>query len=66
MYVSGDNVSMFDILDRRFVTQEGTLETYQIPLDVKVEVILGLVLCVLGSIIANTHGLSNIDHLHFW
>ena len=52
--------------DRRFVTQEASIETYSVPLDVKVEVMFGLLLCVLGSIIANTHGLQNIDYLWYW
>ena len=43
--------------DRRFVSEEASIETYTVPLDVKVEVMFGLLLCVLGSIIANTHGL---------
>lgn len=43
--------------DRRFVSEEASIETYTVPLDVKVEVMFGLLLSVLGSIIANTHGL---------
>mgnify|MGYP007022996091 CR=1 FL=1 len=31
-----------------------------------VEVVVGLVLSVLGAIIANTHGLQNIDYLYYW
>ena len=45
---------------------ETQLETVEVPLDVQVEGIISLVLSVLGSIIANTHGLQNIDYLYYW
>lgn len=51
---------------RRFVTQDELVETYSVPLDIKVEVLAGLFLCVVGTILCFTIGLDNIDMLHYF
>ena len=51
---------------RRFITKDESVETYSVPLDVKVEVLVGLLLAVLGTIIAFTSDLDNIDLLHYF
>ena len=54
-------------LVRRFAQQEGSIDTYTVPLDVKVEVIFGLLLCVFGTISIYTFDcLENIDLLYYY
>jgi len=53
-------------VDRRFITQDESVDTYIVPLDVKVEVLAGLLLCVIGTILAFTCQLDNIDLLHYF
>lgn len=48
------------------MAQEELVESYSVPLDVKVEVLAGLLLCVIGTIIIFTTGLDNIDLLHYF
>ena len=52
---------------RRFAQQEGFIDEYTVPLDVKVEVIIGLLLCVFGTISIYTFDcLENIDLLYYY
>lgn len=48
------------------MAQDELVETYNVPLDVKVEVLAGLLLCTLGTILCFTIGLDNIDMLHYF
>ena len=48
------------------MTQDETVDTYNVPLDVKVEVVAGLLMCVLGAIASGTSQLENIDLLHYY
>ena len=51
---------------RKFISQDESVESYSVPLDVKVEVLAGLLLAVVGTIIAFTSDLDNIDLLHYF
>lgn len=53
-------------VDRRFVTNESSVETYEVPLDVKVEVALGLLLCAMGTIAIYTTNLGSIDLMNYF
>ena len=51
---------------RRHVLQDEAIESYSVPLDVKVEVIAGLALCVLGCIAIFTSDLMIISGLYYY
>ena len=51
---------------RRYVTNEASIETYEVPVDVKVEVLIGLVLSVIGTLAVWTSEVGNIDLLNFF
>ena len=51
---------------RRYSLQEEGNETFQVPLDVKVEVLAGLALCILGTMAIFTTNLLIISGLYFY
>ena len=58
--------SAMSCLDRRHVVQEGLQEGFIVPLDIKVEVLIGLMLCVVGTIAVMTCEMHSIDALIYY
>ena len=54
------------VIDRKYVSQEVELETFTVPLDVQVEVLVGLALCIVGLLGIYTTNLLNIGGLHYY
>ena len=51
---------------RRYQLQEEGVQDFQVPLDVKVEVLGGLLLCILGAMAMFTTNLLIISGLYFY
>ena len=54
------------MLVRRHILQDESVETYSVPLDVQVEVLAGLALCVLGAMAIFTSDLMIISGLFYY
>ena len=51
---------------RKYALQEQEMESFKVPLDVKVEVLIGLALCVIGLLSVFTTNLVIISGLHYY
>merc|ERR1711957_210249 len=60
------NSGMSMLRFRRHALQDESIEEYHVPLDVKIEVIAGLLLCVLGALAIFTSDLMIISGLFYY
>eukprot|EP00353_Schmidingerella_taraikaensis_P012537 CAMPEP_0185581250 /NCGR_PEP_ID=MMETSP0434-20130131/18197_1 /TAXON_ID=626734 ORGANISM="Favella taraikaensis, Strain Fe Narragansett Bay" /NCGR_SAMPLE_ID=MMETSP0434 /ASSEMBLY_ACC=CAM_ASM_000379 /LENGTH=90 /DNA_ID=CAMNT_0028199739 /DNA_START=21 /DNA_END=293 /DNA_ORIENTATION=+ len=60
------NSGMSMLRFRKYALQEESVESFEVPLDVKVEALGGLMLCIVGSILMYSFDLLIISGAYFY